>query len=106
VLKLQLQVSANVCKLIRHPKISWLNKIVHEALDLWSLSCRGKTCTGRGIAFEICKAQKTTNSFFLLNCAAAVKILKKRDKCTRSDLRRNYIHHVEAQDFYVLQPQF
>jgi len=49
---------------------------------------------------------KKTNSSFLLNCAAAVKILKKHDKCTGSDLRWNYIHHVEAQDFYVLQPQF
>jgi SPX domain protein involved in polyphosphate accumulation len=97
VLKLQLQVSASVCKLIRHPKISWLNNIVHEALDLWSLSCRGKSCSGQGIALEICKAQKRTNSFFLLNCAAAVKILKKHDKCTGSDLRWNYIHHVEAQ---------
>lgn len=106
MLKLQLQVSASVCKLIRHPKISWLNKIVPEALDLWSLSCRGKTCSGQGIALEICKAYKRTNSFFLLNCAAAVKILKKHDKCTGSDLRWNYIHHVEAQDFYVLQPQF
>ncbi|CAN5968458.1 unnamed protein product [Sphagnum jensenii] len=41
-----------------------------------------------------------------VNYEAAVKILKKHDKCTGSDLRWNYIHHVEAQDFYVLQPQF
>ncbi len=52
------------------------------------------------------QSTKKTNSSFLLNCAAAVKILKKHDKCTGSDLRWNYIHHVEAQDFYVLQPQF